>query len=114
MRCYRGRDPNGYVGCMWSICGARHLVVTYRGKDFPKLPLPGGARHGLEGAGGRAVVFCQCLSAEWTFVQVFGKIRFMNYAGCKRCTYIPLCHCVVEVPQVCQAFLFASKTQILN
>jgi len=41
-----GRDPNGYVGCMWSVCG-----VHDRG---------------------------------WRERPVFGKIRFMNYAGCKR------------------------------
>ncbi len=23
-----GRDPNGYVGCMWSICGVHDMVST--------------------------------------------------------------------------------------
>lgn len=41
-----GRDPNGYVGCMWSIGGIHD-----------------------QGWGERAV---------------FGKIRYMNYEGCKR------------------------------
>ena len=41
-----GRDPNGYVGCAWSIGG-----VHDRG---------------------------------WTERPVFGKIRFMNFNGCKR------------------------------
>ena len=41
-----GRDPNGYVGCMWSIGGIHD-----------------------QGWGERAI---------------FGKIRFMNYEGCKR------------------------------
>jgi len=41
-----GRDPNGYVGCMWSICGVH--------------------------------------DQGWAERSVFGKIRFMNYAGCKR------------------------------
>jgi len=41
-----GRDSNGYVGCMWSICGAHDM-------GFKERP-------------------------------VFGKIRFMNYAGCER------------------------------
>ncbi|XP_063699154.1 deoxyribodipyrimidine photo-lyase-like [Culicoides brevitarsis] len=41
-----GRDPNGYVGCMWSIGGIHD-----------------------QGWGERAV---------------FGKIRYMNYQGCKR------------------------------
>lgn len=41
-----GRDPNGYVGCMWSICGVH--------------------------------------DQGWAERQVFGKIRYMNYEGCKR------------------------------
>lgn len=41
-----GRDPNGYVGCMWSIGGIHD-----------------------QGWGERAI---------------FGKIRYMNYQGCKR------------------------------
>ncbi|XP_073009836.1 deoxyribodipyrimidine photo-lyase [Typha latifolia] len=41
-----GRDPNGYVGCMWSICGVH--------------------------------------DQGWKERPVFGKIRYMNYAGCKR------------------------------
>lgn len=41
-----GRDPNGYVGIMWSICGIHDM--------------------------------------GWKERPVFGKIRFMNYAGCKR------------------------------
>lgn len=41
-----GRDPNGYVGCMWSICGIH--------------------------------------DQGWAERAVFGKIRYMNYDGCKR------------------------------
>ena len=41
-----GRDPNGYVGCMWSIGGIHDM--------------------------------------GWTERAIFGKIRFMNYDGCKR------------------------------
>lgn len=41
-----GRDPNGFVGCMWSICGIH--------------------------------------DQGWAERAVFGKIRFMNYQGCKR------------------------------
>ncbi|XP_077292998.1 deoxyribodipyrimidine photo-lyase photorepair [Arctopsyche grandis] len=41
-----GRDPNGFVGCMWSICGVH--------------------------------------DQGWAERSVFGKIRYMNYAGCKR------------------------------
>lgn len=41
-----GRDPNGFVGCMWSICGIH--------------------------------------DQGWKERSVFGKIRYMNYAGCQR------------------------------
>jgi deoxyribodipyrimidine photo-lyase len=41
-----GNDANGYVGCMWSICGVH--------------------------------------DQGWTERAVFGKIRYMNYNGCKR------------------------------
>ncbi|XP_059276048.1 deoxyribodipyrimidine photo-lyase isoform X2 [Lycium ferocissimum] len=41
-----GRDPSGYVGCMWSICGVH--------------------------------------DQGWRERPVFGKIRYMNNAGCKR------------------------------
>ena len=41
-----GRDPNGYVGCAWSIGGVHDRA--------------------------------------WTERKVFGKIRYMNYNGCKR------------------------------
>lgn len=41
-----GRDPNGYVGCMWSIGGIH--------------------------------------DQGWAERAVFGKIRYMNYEGCKR------------------------------
>ncbi|KAM0873511.1 hypothetical protein ACQ4PT_038020 [Festuca glaucescens] len=41
-----GRDPSGYVGCMWSICGLH--------------------------------------DQGWKERPIFGKIRYMNYAGCKR------------------------------
>ena len=41
-----GNDPNGYVGCMWSIGGIH--------------------------------------DQGWAEREIFGKIRYMNYAGCKR------------------------------
>jgi len=41
-----GRDPNGYVGVMWSVAGIHDM--------------------------------------GWTERPIFGKIRFMNYNGCKR------------------------------
>eukprot|EP00940_MAST-03C_sp_MAST-3C-sp2_P003141 g3141.t1 len=41
-----GRDPNGYVGCAWSICGIHDM--------------------------------------GWKERPIFGKIRYMNYNGCRR------------------------------
>ncbi|KAH7425094.1 hypothetical protein KP509_11G039600 [Ceratopteris richardii] len=41
-----GRDPKGYVGCMWSICGVH--------------------------------------DQGWQERPIFGKIRYMNYDGCRR------------------------------
>ncbi|KPU77038.1 uncharacterized protein Dana_GF13637, isoform B [Drosophila ananassae] len=41
-----GRDPNGYVGCMWSIGGVHDM--------------------------------------GWKERSIFGKIRYMNYQGCRR------------------------------
>ncbi|XP_059844885.1 CPD photolyase [Hypanus sabinus] len=41
-----GTDPNGYVGCMWSICGIH--------------------------------------DQGWAERPIFGKIRYMNFNGCKR------------------------------
>jgi len=41
-----GLDPNGYVGCLWSIAGIH--------------------------------------DQGWSERSVFGKVRYMNYAGCKR------------------------------
>src|SRR5207237_514207 len=46
-----GRDPNGYVGCMWSICGIH--------------------------------------DQGWREREIFGKIRYMNYEGCKRKFDVP-------------------------
>ena len=43
---YDGRDPNGYVGCMWSVCGVHDTA--------------------------------------WAEREVFGKVRYMSYNGCKR------------------------------
>ncbi|KAJ8270418.1 hypothetical protein GJAV_G00114350 [Gymnothorax javanicus] len=46
-----GRDPNGYVGCMWSICGIH--------------------------------------DQGWKERPIFGKVRYMNYAGCTRKFDVP-------------------------
>jgi hypothetical protein len=51
-----GRDPNGYVGCMWSIAGIHDM--------------------------------------GWAERPVFGKIRYMNYAGwCAECMRVRACEC---------------------
>ena len=41
-----GRDPNGFVGCAWAVCGVHDM--------------------------------------GWAERPVFGKIRYMNLAGCTR------------------------------
>uniref|UniRef100_T1HKC6 Deoxyribodipyrimidine photo-lyase n=2 Tax=Rhodnius prolixus TaxID=13249 RepID=T1HKC6_RHOPR len=46
-----GRDPNGFVGCMWSICGIH--------------------------------------DQGWREREIFGKIRYMNYEGCRRKFDVP-------------------------
>eukprot|EP01025_Chloroclados_australasicus_P062217 TRINITY_DN8171_c0_g1_i1.p1 TRINITY_DN8171_c0_g1~~TRINITY_DN8171_c0_g1_i1.p1 ORF type:complete len:572 (-),score=90.32 TRINITY_DN8171_c0_g1_i1:130-1755(-) len=46
-----GRDPSGYVGCMWSVAGIH--------------------------------------DQGWKEREIFGKIRYMNYNGCKRKFDIP-------------------------
>lgn len=46
-----GRDPNGFVGCAWSVMGTHDM--------------------------------------GWAERAVFGKIRYMNYNGCKRKFNIP-------------------------
>lgn len=47
-----GRDPNGYVGCLWAIGGVHDRAWG------PERP-------------------------------IFGKLRYMNYEGCKRKFSIP-------------------------
>ena len=27
-----GRDPNGYVGCLWAVCGVHDQVSAWRGE----------------------------------------------------------------------------------
>ena len=34
-----GRDPNGYVGCMWSICGVHDMVSTSYMSCCPPRPV---------------------------------------------------------------------------
>jgi hypothetical protein len=34
-----GRDPNGYVGCMWSICGIHDQVCTSALSAFVVHPI---------------------------------------------------------------------------
>lgn len=72
-----GRDPNGYVGCMWSICGLHDQVAS---KYTTNTSNP------LSFLSDKYVNFLYwfiCMQG-WKERQVFGKIRYMNYAGCKR------------------------------
>lgn len=69
-----GRDPNGYVGCMWSIGGIHD-----------------------QGWGERAI---------------FGKIRFMNYDGCKRKFKVP--DFVKKYPPAAANSASANKQGTLN
>lgn len=65
-----GRDPNGYVGCMWSIGGIHDM--------------------------------------GWTERPIFGKIRFMNYDGCKR--KFDVAGFVSRYPQAAQNAIAAGGT----
>ena len=58
-----GNDPNGYVGVMWSIAGIHDQVNTNISSQL---------------------IFSVSVSQGWGERKVFGKIRYMNYAGCKR------------------------------
>lgn len=87
-----GRDPNGYVGCMWSICGIHDQVYTiiwnlsckqvyieilYKlNNTFALLP----PRKFLTVVLSELSFWLQ----GWKERPIFGKIRYMNYAGCKR------------------------------
>eukprot|EP00891_Asterochloris_glomerata_P000939 jgi/Astpho2/939/Aster-00776 len=66
-----GRDPNGYVGCLWAVCGIHDQVSPHAvRKQCGLIPLAVLKRmHVLQGWGERPV---------------FGKVRCMNYNGCKR------------------------------
>ena len=53
-----GNDPNGYVGCAWSIGGVHDRRKCNIYKKLKKI--------------------------AWKDRSVFGKVRYMNYEGCKR------------------------------
>ncbi len=108
-----GRDPNGYVGCAWSIMGS-HAMVNRRpplaGPEIGPMRLLRarlvalgalGARSSRVDSKGIRVVSLQARTPwvgrftqssshagthdmGWAERAIFGKIRFMNYAGCKR------------------------------
>jgi deoxyribodipyrimidine photo-lyase len=87
-----GRDPNGYVGCAWaigtsltsfdrfilSIICARDLYALYSICIYINNIGIGGVH-----------------DQGWAEREIFGKIRYMNYAGCKRKfdinSYITIC-----------------------
>lgn len=92
-----GRDPNGYVGCMWSIAGVHDQVrppqQQERGRSQPPVcaqPATPAAAHpsGLAPHTWPACLLLLLLQG-WGERPVFGKIRYMNYAGCKRKFDIP-------------------------
>merc|ERR1712100_263752 len=67
-----GRDPNGFVGCMWSIGGAHDM--------------------------------------GWAERPIFGKIRYMNYDGCKRKFNVELYEERWKVPRDVDPRALASET----
>eukprot|EP00850_Spirogloea_muscicola_P013166 SM000088S23707 [mRNA] locus=s88:196256:200401:+ [translate_table: standard] len=65
-----GRDPNGYVGCMWSIAGV-HDQYELDGRD-------------PNGYTGCMWSLAAIHDRGWGERPVFGKIRYMNRNGCAR------------------------------
>lgn len=95
-----GRDPNGYVGCMWSVAGIHDMVRRWRRASVCAWRQAGGGRgappwrrSGCVARRARPIMCHRALPTApppappaqgWAERPVFGKIRFMNYAGCKR------------------------------
>lgn len=63
-----GRDPNGYVGVMWSI-GRVHTFIFLVDLNCSVL----GGTHDM----------------GWKERPIFGKVRYMNYQGCLRKFDVP-------------------------
>ena len=123
-----GRDPNGYVGCIWSVggihdqvpdlgcllCCALQIEVAENELAHGKLcsEMPASSGSSVHTGAGVVRVHCAGLIVRvgvhrdglatllqlpqahwrdeavslqgWAEREVFGKIRFMNYNGCKR------------------------------
>ncbi|XP_055961998.1 deoxyribodipyrimidine photo-lyase-like isoform X1 [Mercurialis annua] len=67
-----GRDPKGYVGCLWSICGV-HDQVSFIGIINCSICF-----YYI------IIIIADDLFKGWRERPVFGKIMYMNNAGCKR------------------------------
>ncbi len=57
-----GRDPNGYVGCMWSICGVHDMVSTSHLFYCPANGLY--VKYLLRTAAVTMLVPCRCMSSH--------------------------------------------------
>ena len=111
-----GRDPNGYVGCMWSVCGVHDMVSFSSSKRLCNIAYCSHIEHRsivqtsaklhaaiITTKPFSASVFvlfkhqlfkhvlktkmsfnCWCCVQGWKERPIFGKIRYMNYNGCKR------------------------------
>lgn len=101
-----GRDPNGYVGCMWSMAGVHDMVCLLL-MTTHQLSAGGITRHHVSiwlmllNTSWCNLLALQCTCCQghgictltnmhvapmqgWTERPIFGKIRYMNYNGCKR------------------------------
>ena len=93
-----GRNPNGFVGCMWSIGGIHDQGWKEREGKTDVL-----CCHTFRTTGNHvvfwsyAVLYEPLIFPSSYFIDqimmphgtVFGKIRYMNYAGCKRKFDVP-------------------------
>eukprot|EP00850_Spirogloea_muscicola_P015815 SM000124S25947 [mRNA] locus=s124:236395:240712:- [translate_table: standard] len=88
-----GRDPNGYVGCMWSIAGVHDQVWNSVTSSHCPLPVPLHSilhmQYELDGRDPNGYTGCMWSLAAihdrgWGERPVFGKIRYMNRNGCAR------------------------------
>lgn len=85
-----GRDPSGYVGsCTFSIYnsltrGSSRLVTCQYGSIFSTLVMLSRALNSNFCPLGCMWSICGTHDQGWRERPVFGKIRYMNYAGCQR------------------------------
>lgn len=78
---YDGNDPNGFVGVGWSIMGIHDMGWCVAGRLLVrKVPCARAARRSPRAS----LAPCGAPPPRRKERPVFGKIRYMNYAGCKR------------------------------